>query len=105
MLMAVDHGQRLEDLRASIDQAAGSAIVVPSYEFDTLHLSIVYPGGLQSGANAGLAATGTMTLTTYGPHGEQLETSKQPFETTFSLRKINSERWLVTDTPSPSEPD
>jgi hypothetical protein len=23
----------------------------------------------------------------------------------FSLRKINSERWLVTDTPSPSEPD
>ena len=105
LLTAVDHGQRLEDLRTTIDRAAGSAIVVPSYEFDTLHLSIVYPGGVQSGANAGLAATGTMTLTRYGPDGEQLETSEQPFETMFSLRKINSERWLVTATPSPSEPD
>jgi Na+-translocating ferredoxin:NAD+ oxidoreductase RnfD subunit len=101
LLTAVDHGQRLEDMRAAIDGAAGTDIVVPSYEFDTLHLSIVYPGGFQSGANAGLAATGTVTLTTYSPGGEQVDRTEQAFETTFSLRNITSDRWLTTDTPSP----
>jgi hypothetical protein len=102
LLPAVDHGQRLEDMRAAIDGAAGANLVVPSYEFDTLHLSIVFPGGFQSGANAGLAATGTVTLTTYSPVGEQLDRTEQPFATTFSLRNITADRWLTTDTPTPS---
>ena len=104
LLTAVDHGERLEDMRATIERAAGTDIVVPSYEFDTLHLSIVYPGGLQSGANAGLAATGTVTLTSYSPDGVRLDTTERPFATTFSLRNIASDRWLTTDTPS-SETD
>ena len=102
LLTAVDHGQRLEDMRTAIDGAAGADIVVPSYEFDTLHLSIVFPGGFQSGANAGLAATGTVTLTTYSPDGEQLDRTQQPFATTFSLRNITADRWLTTDTPTSS---
>jgi hypothetical protein len=102
LLTAVDHGQRLDDMRAAIDGVAGADIVVPSYEFDTLHLSIVYPGGFQSGANAGLAATGTVTLTTYSPEGEQLDRTEQPFATTFSLRNITADRWLTTDTPTSS---
>jgi hypothetical protein len=102
LLTAVDHGQRLEDMRATIERAAGTDIVVPSYEFDTLHLSIVYPGGLQSGANAGLAATGTVTFTTYSPDGEQVARAEQPFAATFSLRNLTSDRWLTTDTPSSS---
>jgi hypothetical protein len=102
LLIAVDHGQRLEDMRSAIEGAAATDIVVPSYEFDTLHLSIVFPGGFQSGANAGLAATGTVTLTTYSPVGEQLDRAEQPFATTFSLRNITADRWLTTDTPTPS---
>ena len=105
LLIAVDHGQRLEDLRTTIDQAAGGDIVVPSYEFDTLHLSIVYPGGFQSGANAGLDATGTVTLTTYSPDGGADSTTRQPFETLFSLRNVTSDRWLTTDTPSSTTAD
>ena len=80
-------------------------IVVPTYAFDTLHLSIVYPGGFQSGANAGLTATGTVTLTTYSPDGRQVGVTDQPFETTFSLRQIVTNRWFTTDTPAPSTPD
>ena len=105
LLTAVDHGQRLEDMREAIEGAAGGDIVVPSYAFDTLHLSIVYPGGFQSGANAGLAATGTVTLTTYSPDGQQTDRTEQPFATTFSLRNITSDRWLTTDTPSADKTD
>jgi hypothetical protein len=105
LLIAVDHGQRLEDMRAAIDGAAGADIVVPSYEFDTLHLSIVFPGGFQSGANAGLRATGTLTLTTYSPDGRAAGTTTQPFDTVFSLRNVTSERWLTTDTPSSATAD
>ena len=92
-------------MREAIAGAAGGDIVVPSYAFDTLHLSIVYPGGLQSGANAALAATGTVTLTTYSPDGQQTDRTEQPFATTFSLRNMTSDRWLTTDTPSADEAD
>lgn len=100
LLIAVDHGQRLEDMRTAAAGAAGGDIVVPSYEFETLHLSIVYPGGFQSGANAGLDVTGTVTLTTYSPDGTRRGATSQPFDTLFSLRNVTSERWLTTDTPS-----
>ena len=99
LLSAVAHGDRLDEMTAAIEAAAGSEIVVPAYEFDTLHLSIVYPGGAQSGANAGLAATGTVTLVTYAPDGGRSDTTEQPFETLFSLREITAGRWLTTGTP------
>jgi hypothetical protein len=102
LLSAVAHGRRLDDVTATIEGAIGSDIVVPTYRFDTLHLSIVYPGGAQSGANAGLAATGTVTLVTYSPDGAPGEVAEQPFDTLFSLREITSDRWFTTDTPSSS---
>jgi hypothetical protein len=100
LLRAVAHGRRLDDVTAMIDGAAGSEIVVPTYRFETLHLSIVYPGGAQSGANAGLAATGVVTLVTYSTDGAQLDVTEQPFDTLFSLREFTSGRWLTTDTPA-----
>ena len=96
LLQAVDHGQRLVDMQATIVEAAGGDRVVRSYQFDTLHLSIVYPGGFQSGANAGLAATGTVILSTYSADGELLSTAHEPLATQFALRKFPSGRWLTT---------
>jgi len=103
LLPAVDHGKRLAYLTATIQHAAGGDIVAPAYDFDTLHLSIVYPGGIQSGPNAGLAATGTVTLLTYSPSGKRVDSKQQPFETLFSLREITPGRWLTTDTPAASK--
>ena len=80
-----------------------AVVVAPAYDFETLHLSIVYPGGIQSGPNAGLAATGTVTLVTYSPSGRQVDSKQQPFETLFSLREITPGRWLTTDTPAASK--
>jgi hypothetical protein len=102
LVSAVAHGQRLDDVTATIDAAAGSEIVVPTYRFETLHLSIVFPGGAQSGANAGLAAAGTVSLLTYAPDGSPGEVVEQPFDTLFSLRELSPGRWLTTDTPAPA---
>ncbi len=46
LLTAVDHGQRLQDLQ---DEIAGGERVVPAYQFDSLHLEVVFPGGVQMG--------------------------------------------------------
>ncbi len=99
LLPAVTDGQRLKDVKAMIEAATGTDVVVPAYRFETLHLSIVYPGGLQRGANAGLAATGTVTWVTASPSGEQMSATEEPIDMLFSLRETTSGRWLTTATP------
>jgi hypothetical protein len=95
LLAAVDHGQRLQDLQGAI---AGGERIVPSYRFDSLHLVVVFPGGVQSGPNAGLRATGTVTETVYGTDGARETRPGRPFATTFALRQFGDGRWLTTDT-------
>lgn len=102
LLPAVTDGQRLQDVTTLIESQLGGDIVVPTYEFDTMHLSIVYPGGLQRGANAGLTVTGTVTWTTYSPDGTELDVLRKPIDMMFSLRETTSGRWLTTATPDPS---
>ncbi len=94
LLTAVDHGQRLLDLQSEI---AGNERVVPTYQFDTLHLEVVFPGGVQDGPNAGLAATGTVTELVLGAGGGQETRPARPFATTFSLRQMTDGRWLTSD--------
>ena len=99
LLPAITDGARLHDLEALIE--AGSADgrrVIPSYTFDSLDLMVVFPGGLQRGANAGLAARGTVQEVVRSDSGEELERRERPFEVTFSLRQTTSGRWLNTDT-------
>ena len=99
LLTAVDHGQRLEDLGAEVAAAAESGErVVPTYEFDSLHLLVVFPGGFQSGPNAGLVAEGTVTEVVHDAGGGQVAGPARPFATTFSLRQMTDGRWLTTDT-------
>ena len=70
LLPAVTDGQRLQDITDQITTAGPDGPRVASaFTFDGLHLQIVYPGGLQRGANAGLVATGTVVETTYAPDG------------------------------------
>ena len=46
-------------MQAQIERSADGVRVASSYRFDSLHLIVVFPGGLQTGANAGLVASGT----------------------------------------------
>ena len=59
---------------------------------------VVYPGGLQRGANAGLVAGGTVAEVTYSAGGQQVSIANKPFAFTFSLRQTTNGHWLVTDT-------
>lgn len=99
LLTAVDHGQRLLDVTALIESRGDTEpVVVSSYRFDTIDLSVVFPGGFQSGPNAGLAVTGTITETTYGPDGAQQLVVDRPLATVFTLRRTSNGVWLTTGT-------
>jgi hypothetical protein len=103
LLAAVDDGARLHDMEASIEDAdALGQRVVPTYRFDSLHLMVVFPGGLQRGANAGLVASGTVTEAVHSADGQQVGQSEHSFAMTFSLRPTTSGRWLTTDTMPPA---
>ena len=104
LLGAVDHGARLEAMRAQIEGNANDGVrVASSYRFDSLHLIVVFPGGLQTGANAGLVASGTVTEVNYTSSGQEGGRSQRPFAFTFALRQVRPGHWLITDTlESPS---
>jgi hypothetical protein len=99
LLPAIADGERLHEIQALIEAgAAGGQRVIPTYTFDSLDLRVVFPGGLQRGANAGLAARGTVEEIVRSESGEVLERRERPFAVTFSLRRTTSGRWLNTDT-------
>jgi hypothetical protein len=104
LLPAVDDGDRLHDLEAMIEKGSiDDARIATTYAFDSLHLIVVYPGGLQRGANAGLVASGTATDVTFSSTGQERSRLRRPFAFTFSLRQTTSGHWLITDTlDSPS---
>jgi hypothetical protein len=99
LLPAVTDGQRLQDVSDQIATAGRDGPrVASSFTFDSLHLEIVYPGGLQRGANAGLVATGSVVETTYAPDRSVRSSTEHPFATTFSMRQTTNGHWLTTDT-------
>ena len=99
LLAAVDHGARLQDMQAQIEGSGRDGVrVASSYRFDSLHLIVVFPGGLQSGANAGLVASGTVTEINVSSSGQEGSRSERPFAFTFALRQVRPGHWLITDT-------
>ena len=99
LLPAIADGARLNDLEALIGAgAADGERVIPTYTFDSLELKVVFPGGLQRGANAGLSARGVVAEIVRSGSGAELERRERPFAVTFSLRQTTSGRWLNTDT-------
>lgn len=99
LLPAVLDGQRLLDLQAAIAASDTSGErTVSLYSFEALHLEVVFPGGFQRGANAGLVSAGTVEEITYSTSGREIRRLERPFASTFSLRQTTSGRWLTTDT-------
>jgi hypothetical protein len=99
LLAAVDHGARLLDMQAKIQASPDDQPRVASnYRFDSLHLIVVFPGGLQSGPNAGLVASGTVTEVNYSSSGQEGSRTARPFAFTFALRQVRPGHWLITDT-------
>ncbi len=97
LLEAVDHGARLVDIAAEVESAGGRQIR-SVYRVDTLELGVVFPGGLQSGPNAGLRLAGQVSETTVGPDGSPGEPTERPIDVTYTLRRATGGAWLTTGT-------
>jgi hypothetical protein len=106
LLPTVLDGQRLLDIQegVAVGEASGER-VVSNHSFDSLHLEVVFPGGFQRGANAGLVSEGTVEQVAYSATGDVLWRRERPFAVTFSLRQTTSGQWLTTDTLDPGQPD
>lgn len=104
ILEAVDHGDRLEAMRERIraETSPDGTRSFFSYTFDTIHISVVFPGGAQSGANAGLSVTGSATETVVDADGRIVSTIEHPLDTTFAMREVQRGRWLITNELPPN---
>ena len=96
ILTAIDHGERLDQMRARVAAAeAGEPVVLTHYLFDKIDVSLLVPFGQQTGLSLGLASTGTKVEETYDASGQLTERVESPFEETFAMRRATGDRWLT----------
>jgi hypothetical protein len=95
VLKAVDHGDRLDDMRSRLlDARTSGTTVVQRYVIDDVHVTLLVPFGRQDGLSLGLESTGTVTEETYDASGDLQSSESKPFETMFVLRRATGGRWL-----------
>ena len=99
LLTAVAHGDRLVEATARVDASDG-ARVRTLIRLDSIELGVVFPGGLQSGPNAGLRLVGSALDTTIGPDGEPAARAERAIDVTYHLRRTAGGTWLTTGTES-----
>jgi hypothetical protein len=94
ILPAVDHGDRLDEMNARVeDAAAGRPTVVERYQIDDVNVVLIVPFGQQTSLSLGLDARGTVTAERHVA-GEVTSRSTAPFATTFVMRQVTGGRWL-----------
>jgi hypothetical protein len=98
ILVAVDHGDRLEEMQARLAaaQASGST-VIERYQIDDVKVTLLVPFGRQDGLSLGLESRGTVATETYDAAGRMQTSESSPFATTFVLRRATGGRWLNVD--------
>jgi hypothetical protein len=95
ILEAVDHGDRLDEMRARLEDAqATGTTVVDSYQIDDVNVVLLVPFGKQDGLSLGLESRGTVTEETYDAAGHRQTRTSSPFKKTFVVRRATGARWL-----------
>jgi hypothetical protein len=94
ILEAVDHGDRLDEMRDRLqkDTASGTT-VVERFQIDDVNVTLLVPFGKQTGLSLGLDSRGTVTTETYDAGHLQRHTAA-PFAKTFVMRRATGARWL-----------
>ena len=96
VLEAVDHGDRLDEMRDRLRaSAAAGTTVVDQYQIDDVNVTLVVPFGKQAGLSLGLESRGTVTTETYDAAGHLHTKASSPFATTFVLGRPTGARWLI----------
>ncbi len=105
ILDAVDHGDRLDEMQARLDEAAATGVtVVERYQFDDVTVTLLEPFGEQDGLSLGLESRGTVTEETYDADGHLQDALVAPFATTFAVRQVTGGRWLNVGVLPDGEP-
>ena len=95
ILEAVDHGDRLDEMRAQLQaDAANETRVVSRYRIDDVNVTLLAPFGRQEGLSLGLESRGTVTTETYNEAGNLRDRTSTPFAKTFVIRRATGQRWL-----------
>jgi hypothetical protein len=91
----VDHGDRLAQMQARLKQNGATATcLIDVYKFDSVHVTLIVPFGVQSGLSLGFDARGTVTHETYDSAGKLVSRQSAPFANTFAIRRATGARWL-----------
>jgi len=101
ILTAVDHGDRLDDMRNRLSVAARSGrTVVRRYRIESVRMVLEVPFGRQDGLSVGLQSRGSVTVQTYDAAGNLQSSSTEPLATMFVMRRATGDRWLnVAEVP------
>lgn len=95
LLVAVDHGERLDEMEARVrDAGTTDPVVVDHFQIDTIDVVLLVPFGRQDGLSLGLQARGTVRTATHDASGDVRSTTSAPFATTFVMRRATGARWL-----------
>ena len=95
ILDAVDHGDRLDEMQARLqDAVATGTTVIERYQIDDVNVSLLVPFGRQDGLSLGLQSRGTVTEETYDAAGRLQARASTPFAKTFAVRRATGGRWL-----------
>jgi Na+-translocating ferredoxin:NAD+ oxidoreductase RnfD subunit len=95
ILEAVDHGDRLDEMRGRIaDAAATGTTLIERYQLDAVEVVLLVPFGRQEALSLGLDATGTVVTEVRDAAGNVRSRSSAPFANTFVVRQVTGGRWL-----------
>ena len=104
ILPAVDHGDRLDEMRARLAAAEASGVTtIERHQIETVDVRLLEPFGAQSGLSLGLDARGTVVTETYDGDGDLVASASSPFATTFAVRQVTGGRWLNVGVTTPED--
>jgi hypothetical protein len=95
LLPAIDHGDRLKELQAELDQArATGRTTIERYRFESLFLTVKLLKS-QTGLGMAFRATGTVTQEIYDANGALQSRQDAPFASMFVMRQVfGDDRWF-----------
>jgi hypothetical protein len=98
LLAGADASDRLVEMQEAVDGAiATGERVVHEHSFDSLTLGVAEGGGDQLGAALSFEATGTLSVITYDAFGAEQRRTDSPFSSTFIMRQLGGDRWLLVE--------